>query len=328
MRWPGGVSLVLVGVFCVLSLSACDFFTASVFPDYLPRLEGSLDLQAYLADDDEGGGSRLEVFPDLAAGGKSDLLFLTIWRPGVEPRLLILDQDLDIVGDWDQLTASSALGGGSFGRTALIDAGYRYVIGSIAFDPATLQPVLYTGAPDNLAGVTKFDASPANNRTYLLWVDGDSPQLNVAGWNAAWGATTSYAAALTSMSLSMYAERAAWDSTNGHCYVAFGTYGNVIILRLPATEFEAGSLVPPLVDNYPPFVIPNAQAESVQFTQGGVVVRTHDGERQLWGEGGLLETYDPAEDEGDIFEAYSPLGERYYALDRKQKVLRKLAVWW
>jgi len=110
----------------------------------------------------------------------------------------------------------------------------------------------------------------------------------------------------------------------------------VIVLAIPAADFESGVPGPaqPLIEPttaplpYPWLPIQNARAESVQFTVDGFVVRTHEGERQLWGDGGLKETYEPAEDEGEVGEAYSPFGDHYYALDREHKVLRKLAVWW
>ncbi len=329
MRGVRVPSLLALGALCALALSACDLLTASVFPDYLTRLEGSSDLSAYLGDQDDGSSSRIEILP---AAGDRDLLFLTIWRPGLDPRLLVLDEDLDIVADWGEASVRAAVGSGAFGRTVMIDALGRYVVGSFVFD-AALAPVQYTGAPENTTAVAHLPGLEND----LLWVDNsvDPARLVVDRRDAAWAATTSSTWDLAPGPWSLNIERAVRTYAAPETYfLVFGSYGNAIVLAMPAADFEGGAPTQPLINTataplpYPWLPIQNARADSAQLTVDGFVVRTQEGERQLWGNGGLKETYKPAREEGDIAEAYSPFGHHYYALDRRQKELRKLAVWW
>jgi len=329
-RIRAGLSVTLAA--CgLLALLRCDLLTQSVFPSYLPFLEETRDLSDYLGG---GYGSELEVL----SLGSGDRLFLIISPPDASARLLVMNEDLEILADYDEGSVRDALGGsGSFGRTVMIDALGDYVVGNFVFDDATLHPLLSTsdvapGTPGDVAGVAHLPGF-AN---YLMWADntGDPALFHVEVRNSAWAAPTSFSSELAPQAFSLSLERAVRTYQPPETYfLTFGSYENVVIVAVSAFDIESGSPLEPLLDtvipvNYPWFVIEDAEAASVQFTADGFVVRKRNGERQLWGDGGLKDTYQPEESESDVDEAYSPIDDHYYVLDRDRKTLNRLSIWW
>ncbi len=324
----------LLVVCLTLLLLRCDLMSSSAFPSYLPLLEKSREMADYVGDRDSTW-VNLQVLPF----GSTDRLFLTVWRSGAPGRLLIMDEGLQILADYTDEGLRTTLGAtsGNLGRTVMIDANGDYVVGNFVFDDVTLAPLLSTsqlvaGTSGDVAGVSHIPGF-AN---YLIWVDNSSipSLLRVDQRAASWGTPTSFAPQLAVEAWQLSLERVVRTYTAPETYYfVFGTYNNVIILTLPSADFEGGSPVQPLIPtpptiNYPWFGIPNARADSVQFTVDGFVVRTDRGERQLWGDGGLKDTYQPAESEGEMDEAYSPFAKHYYALDRATGKLLRLSVWW
>jgi hypothetical protein len=339
MRRSLVASAVLLAACCALVLSGCDFAAMSVFPDYLPLLQKTRDLSQYVGNVDLMT-SRLDV---LSAGGP-DRLFLTIWRPDKPARLLVLDEDLKVLADRDEDGLRLILGvatTGNLGSTLMVDANGNYVAGNFVMDSATLTPLLSTsdkvpGTPSFAAGVAHITVPAASGVNYLMWVDNstDPALLQIQKRDAAWSSPSSFSVQLAPQAWSLSLQRVVRTYVNPETYfLVFGSYSNVIILAVAAADFEGGYLTQPLISVaspvYPWFVIQNARAETAWFTTDGFVVRTNEGERQLWGEGGLRATYDPREHgSSDADEAYSPLGANYYRFDRQLKTLSKLNVWW
>ncbi len=334
MRGPMVASPLLAAACCALILSGCDFAAMSAFPSTLPLLQKTQDLSRYVGADDLRT-SRLDV---LSTGGP-DRLFLTVFRPDAPTRLLVLDEDLKLLADYDEekLRSTPPNTSGSLGSTVMIDAKGDYVAGNFVFD-AALQPILSTsdavpGTPSNAAGVAHLPGV-AN---YLMWVDNstDPALLQVLKRDPGWSAPSSFSPQLAPRAWSLSLQRVVRTYVAPETYFfVFGAYSNVIVLAIPAAAFESSSPTQPLVNtvapvSYPWFVIQNARAETAWFTTDGFVVRTNQGQRQLWGDGGLVASYDPR-DHGpsDVEEAYSPLGKHYYRFDRQLKELSKLKVWW
>ncbi len=337
MRGSTVASRILAAACCVLALSGCDFAAMSAFPSYLPLLQKTQDLSRYVGDADLRT-SRLDV---LSVGGP-DRLFLTVFRPDEPTRLLVLDEDLKLLADYDEAKLRSILGTtatGNLGSTLMVDAKGDYVAGNFVLDDVTLQPLLSTsdmvsGTPAFAAGVASFGVG-----NYLMWVDNSTDPALLQGQkrDPGWSAPSSFSVQLAPQSFSLSLQRVVRSYVAPATYFfVFGAYSNVIILAIPAVDFEGGPamMAQPLISTvdpipYPWFGIQNARAETAWFTTDGFVVRTNEGERQLWGEGGSVETYDPHEHgPSDVDEAYSPLGKHYYRFDRERRTLSKLNVWW
>jgi hypothetical protein len=345
-RTPSAPRLALLITLTALALAAlaqCDLVTASIFPSYLPYLEKSTNLEGYLGDPGVSW-SRLGVMN----AGSGDRLFLVTFRQGSSPRLIILDEDLKVLRDWsrDDLRTICGTSTGELGSRMMLDSNGDFVVGHFVINHLTFTPMFATSdrgstADADVVGVAHYSAGP----NYLIWTDNSSSPstLYVQQCDSDWLSPSSN-------SFSLFPDGAAnlWLSSAMRTYgqpvdyyfFVFGSYSNVIIAAVTAADFDAGALnlsSPPytIIDTYPPdglnypwFAIENVDAEDVQFTVDGMVARTHEGERQLWKNGKITATFDPGEDTGEVDEVYSAYGKYYYRLDRTNKTLQRLRVWW
>ena len=300
-----------------------------------------MDLSAYLTGG-EGESASLEAL-DV---GDGDRLFLTVRHPGSPSRVLILDEELNVLADHDEDALRVLFGGsGGVGRMVMADALSNYVVGNYVLDRSTLVPLLCTSlvvgmTPNDWAGVGKRvppAAPPFRNR--LLWVDNSvSPRaLRLENRDENWSDVGPDSADLAPASWGEFRVVRVvrtYPPDPEYYILALSWQDKAVVLFLSVAELSSGfpALVTTILEqptDYPFWVVEKAQEGSAQFTARGIVVRSRDGERLLYTYGGSLEeSWSPAEEEGEIVEAYAPDGGRFYMVDRDRKVLHKLRTWW
>jgi hypothetical protein len=148
----------------LLALGGCEFFTETAFPEYAPSIQARQSLAQYIGSSE--ARVRMTATPEL----DESTLFLIVEEPAKPERLLIIDEDLDVMKDYTEAELNSQLGGsgGTFGTTSGFDLAGRPVIGNFVFDQDTYEPVIYN---------EEFSSGtlPATDQVLTVRFDEDEP---------------------------------------------------------------------------------------------------------------------------------------------------------
>jgi hypothetical protein len=318
-----------------LTLGTCTMFTDSLFPWYLPGVTASLDLSPWidsgLVPDDM---SAADWWLDLAAlrdSGGEDTLFIAAggYRGN---RLIVLDADLSLAGTLDDNP--------DLGRRALVDANGDFVIGrQILVDPL---PTATGTTPGDQNGAAFSDGLS----NYLVWIDnGLSPaQLRFERYGGAWTSPVSGMVCLSATDPGSRWEMsaAAYDPqrpAGQEVVLLLRKWGSedepssLRVVYMPIADFQstlftdAEAVGDPAIDGYPGFTISEVDGERAYYTRKGIVVQEYDERAWLYRSGGGRLALD-FRSRHEFEAAYDVDGERFYCIDKNERILFKGRTGW
>jgi hypothetical protein len=300
-------------------LAGCGFFIASPFPQYLAQVTHQRSVS--LGDLESG-----QVVMKVMNNGTRELLFLLHLPPVENSRLLILDEQLGIVNQYeeDRSTSDNLLGG-----LMMVTLSSEFLCGTVLFDASgAFTGTLYSSL-QNYVGNRGFYTAGTEYRLFDMGTRNLSQNaiLNnsfaFAGSDA--GVDLSSPAVYYSLreifhdvpanQVAFYFRLEGYQRIEGVLYQASGFAFN--------TPFLAGPIH---------FAIDNIDLESVHYTRDGTVIRSmeEDGGRRklkLVGFDGAVKAEFP-EYEHRTVEAYAAEGDHYYFLDLEQGILYRANTWW
>jgi hypothetical protein len=318
------LAALIVVLFAAGLLAGCGFFLASPFPQYLAQVTHQRSLSDYLPDLTSG-----QVTLKVMNNGSTEFLFLVYLPPIANARLLVLDEQLGIVSQYedDRSTSTNRLGNlllvqptGTFvAGTIIIDATGQIVGPYSALSGYEYNLGFYTGAPD----FRFFDPSSrtTSDHTQMSLLFAPTPITGVP---------------LSSTGASYSLHRLFHDMTAGTVAFYFKkdlTWRIEGVLRQASTfNTDYNTLYNPFFSNPTYFTIDNVDLESVHYTRDGTVIRSmeEDGGRRkmkLVGFDGTVKAEFP-EYRNRTAEAYAAEGDHYYFLDLEERILYRANTWW
>ena len=322
----------LVFLWVLFGLAGCEILALSPFPEYLSLAVTSYDLSRYLGDPDSSS-TRLDVLYN----GAGEYVFLQIDRPGSSGRLLIFDTDLRPLKDH---TRDEIPYPGSLGSLRMVDDSFRFVAGSFLFDPVTLDPA---GTIDPLPADNKgFAILPGNpmgrpSRNYLFSVTSAAQSDLQIQTSVGWAAPTSSSVKLAAPGITdLQIDGAYYGAERDELLLALRRGDTVSLYVVPsnsaaAVEFFTNAPSVPLMAIYPYLPLTDVRHGGFHLTAAGLIAHTNEGwwERYAFeDEGKMTDRMRAPRDTLWMDDAFSPHGDYFYVVDRREKRLYKLATWW
>ncbi|NBF39901.1 MAG: hypothetical protein GVY14_05745 [Spirochaetes bacterium] len=331
----------------LLALGGCEFFTATAFPEYVSLIQDETSVSKWIDSEDT------YVYMSAAVHPEAPTLFVIVDTVGEPLRLLIIDENLDIVANYTEAELNAQLGGsGSLGTGMGFDLAFRPVVGHFVFDPESYAPVVYSDTTASTEGTVtvRFDEDETSeNRVYVVTMSGQTmtidyydqqlvdpfpwitPSGTVSGQVGSQGPYyVSAAFPLDSEGVGTAVVFAIWDESSQEVSLLPLVYDPSIPLdELPATGIPPWS--PTLIEDrriWDP--IKDVERDGTFVTRGGWVFRDDDsGTHRLFsGESGKKKaTFDGLE--GMEHRAAYPFDASFfYVLDLDSQRILKLVNWW
>jgi hypothetical protein len=305
-------------------LASCGFFFASPFPQSLAQVTHKRSLSDYLPNIESG-----QVVMKVMNNGARELLFLMHLPPVDNSRLLVLDDQLGIVSQYedDRSTSDNLLG-----ELLLVKPDESFVAGTILLNAAGQVIGPYTALAnrqDNLGfytGVPDFrffnNASPTSS---------DHTQLNLLFGAPASITGVPLSATGGSYSIQLLFHDLAADTVALYFRLEGSWRIEGVLLRASTFNVDHNSYTY-FFDHPTHFSIDNVALENVHYTREGTVIRSLEqagGRRKLmlFGFDGKLKAEFPDYDHRTV-EAYAAEGDHYYFLDIEKRILYRANTWW
>lgn len=307
----------------ILSLVSCNFFLASIFPDYMSQIVASVDLSScidsFIRDRKNEWHCNLYVLKNSL---DEEYIFLLVGiNQSPERKVIVLDSSLTVV----QMYRSDQLG-----DLHMVDANNNFLIGDILFDN--------TGSvlPDS-PGIDPYKRGFSDGLyNYLIWIDGWTPdQLQYEVYDSSWTSTSwiwtvNFNAGTGAGNCHL--EKLVYDETRTGEEVAlffheYETDSNEIVF-LPAAEFPAGSITGPIFDSYPKIKIEHVNSDRIHYTRKGIFVRDYDDRTEIIGFDGTVKDSFYMNYRQDTAESYDIEGDYLYFFGKDDRRIYKLHSGW
>ena len=341
------VAAVIAFLALTALLGGCEFFTASAFPEYVSLIQAERSVSKWVDAEDT------EIYMSAAVHPEEPTLFMLVDTVGEPLRLLIIDEKLDIVGNYTEAELNTQLGGsGSLGTAMGFDLAFRPVVGHFVFDAESYAPVMYSDdlAPTEGTVTIRFDEDEkTENRVYVVSTSGQSMTIDhyvqqpadPYPWNTPPGTASgqlgsqgpyhvSAAFPIDTEGVGTFVVFAIWDESTEAVSIIPFVYDPVDSLNeLPANGTPPWS--PTLLEDrriWDP--IEDVERDGTFVTRGGWVFRDADSGtyRLVSGDTGKTTAKFDGLEKMEHRSAYPFNAGFFFALDFDSQKILKLANWW